>query len=167
MGVVIRPEGAADAAAVRSVTAAAFRAAPHASGTEAAIVDALRAAGALSVSLVAEEGGAIIGHVAFSPVTIEGQRPGWYGLGPVSVHPDRQGLGTGSRLIRCGLERLRTAGAQGCVVLGDPRYYGRFGFRPDAALTYLGAPSEYFQCLSFRGSTPVGIVTYHPAFMAA
>lgn len=160
----IRDERSGDAAAIRALTAAAFETAPHSSGTEAAIVDALRTAGALTLSLVVEEGGEIVGHVAFSPVLIGGSGGGWHGLGPVSVRPDRQNRGIGRRLIMAGLERLEISGAQGCVVLGDPAYYARFGFLADPMLRYPGVPAEYFQSLSFAGTRPKGDVRYHPAF---
>ncbi|MCV0397627.1 MAG: N-acetyltransferase [Rhizobiaceae bacterium] len=163
----IRPEGAQDLPAIRRLTTDAFRAAPHASGTEAAISDALREAGALTLSLVAVEGGSIVGHVAFSPVTIDGSSGPWHGLGPVSVRPDRQRAGIGRALIEEGLARLRRQGTQVCVVLGDPAYYGRFGFRSDPGLRYGDVPPEYFQRLVISGPPPAGEVAYHPAFGVA
>lgn len=167
MTVEIRPEGAGDAETIHLVTDAAFRLAAHASGTEAAIVEALREAGALTVSLVATVDGEVVGHVAFSPVTVDGKDPGWFGLGPVSVRPDLHRQGIGGALVREGLERLRSAGAKGCVVLGDPGYYRRFGFGNDPALRYEDAPAEYFMRLSFDGSAPSGAVVFHEAFSAA
>ena len=164
---MIRPETVADAQAIRDLTTLAFASAPHASGTEAAIIDGLRKDGKLSVSLVAEDSGQIIGHLAFSPVRIGGQDCGWYGLGPVSVAPEAQGKGTGGHLIRDGLSQLRALpGAAGCVVLGDPAYYTRFGFAVNPALIFPDVPPEYFMALAFTGATPAGIVTYHPAFYA-
>ncbi|MBS0295769.1 MAG: N-acetyltransferase [Proteobacteria bacterium] len=162
-----RPEQPEDHAAIHATTGAAFRSAPYSGGNEARIVDALRAAGALTLSLVACEGEAVIGHVAFSPVRIGGADLGWFGLGPVSVRPDRQGAGVGSALIREGLDRLRVMGAAGCVVFGEPGYYGRFGFETDAALAYPGAPDGYFQRLPFRGEAPSGEVAYDAAFEVA
>lgn len=160
----IRPETMADAAAIAALTTAAFATAPHASGTEAAIVAALRDAGALSLSLVAGEGGRITGHVAFSPVTIDGRACGWFGLGPVSVAPDRQGQGIGAALIRDGLARLAAMGAKGCVLLGDPGYYRRFGFEADPGLRLPEVPPQYFLRLVLAGAPPAGIVAYHPGF---
>lgn len=166
----IRDERAADAAAISALTTAAFANAPHSDGTEAAIIDALRANEALALSLVAEDdAGAIVGHIAFSPVTItdaNGQVvQGWYGLGPVSVSPARQGEGIGAALIREGLARLQASGANGCVLLGDPAYYARFGFIADAGPTYPGPPPEYFQALAFPGHVMArGVVTYDGAF---
>src|SRR5690606_6248725 len=152
--------------AIREVTRAAFASAPHASGTEHRIVDALRAAGALSISLVAVEGGRVVGHVAISPVQVDGGPPGWFGLGPLSVTPARQGRGVGAALVRDALARLRAMGAAGCVLLGDPAYYGRFGFQPAAPLVLPDVPPEYFQAIAFSGVRPAGVVRYHPAFGA-
>lgn len=161
----IRPENPADAGAIAALTTAAFATAPHASGTEAAIIAALRAAGALHLSLVADDGG-IVGHVAFSPVHIDGREAGWFGLGPVSVAPERQGCGIGSALIREGLARLARAGASGCVLLGDPAYYRRFGFKADPGLILPDVPPEYFQRLVLAGPPARGVVAFHPGFHA-
>lgn len=138
---LVRAERPGDSNAIHDVIEAAFAGATHASGTEAAIVAALRAAGVLSLSLVAEEKGKIVGHVAFSPVAVEDGAVGWFGLGPVAVRPDRQRRGIGDALIAEGLGRLKAAEAAGCVVLGDPAYYGRFGFSHDPTLSYPGAPA--------------------------
>jgi putative acetyltransferase len=163
-GMIIRTETPADVQAIRSVVAAAFQDAPHSGGNEAAIVDALREAGALAVSLVADEGGAIVGHVAFSPVTVNGQDIGWYGLGPVAVLAGKRRRGIGEALIRAGLTRIEQRCARGCVVLGDPAYYGRFGFRSDPDLRFADVPADYFQRLVIDGEPPKGVVDYHPAF---
>ena len=160
----IRAERPGDEAAIRELTAAAFAGLAHSDGSEPGIVDGLRASGDLALSLVAEDRGAIVGHAAFSPVTIDGEHRGWFGLGPVSVSPARQAQGIGGRLVDEGLSRLREAGAAGCVVLGDPRYYGRFGFAADPALVYPGPPAEYFQRLVLCGGPETGIVAYAPAF---
>lgn len=161
---IIRPEQEQDHDAIAAVTTQAFAALEHSDQTEVAIVAALRCAGALSLSLVAQDGALVIGHVAFSPVTIDGKSVCWFGLGPVSVHPDRQGGGVGGALIRQGLDQLRSLGADGCVVLGDPGYYRRFGFENDRDLRYDGAPPEYFMRISFGASTRVGRVEYHSGF---
>lgn len=164
----IRDEHPEDAAAIGELTAAAFADAPHASGTEARIVAALRQAGALTLSLLATaDDGRIIGHAAFSPVQIDQAAGRWYGLGPVSVTPQLQRQGIGGALIRRGLDRLAALGAEGCVVLGDPAYYGRFGFVSDPALTYGGESSRYFQRRVLKGDPPKGDVSYHPAFEVA
>ncbi|MGB3875600.1 MAG: N-acetyltransferase [Shinella zoogloeoides] len=161
---ILRPERDGDIDAIRALTERAFRTAPHADGTEHLIIDRLRAAGALTLSLVAEEGGAVVGHVAFSPVSVSDGSAGWYGLGPISVDPSRQGGGIGSRLVREGLARLEALGAAGCVLLGDPAYYGRFGFEPDPRLTLDGVPPEYFMRVAFSPVYGEGTVSYHPGF---
>lgn len=166
MNIQIRPETTADIAAIEAVTVAAFLDAPHTDHTEQFIVAALRRSGQLTVSLVAEQSGAIVGHIAVSPVTIAGEDVGWYGLGPVSVVPDLQGKGIGSQLIEAALDQLRALAAGGCVVLGDPGYYARFGFKATDALTLPGVPAEYFQALSFDTRMPQGTVAYHASFSA-
>ena len=161
---ILRPEREGDIDAIRTLTETAFRTAPHADGTEHLIIDRLRAAGALTLSLVAEADGTIVGHVAFSPVSLSDGSRGWYGLGPISVDPARQGEGIGGKLIREGLERLKALGATGCVLLGDPAYYSRFGFAPDAKLTLDGVPPEYFMRVAFSPVYGEGSVSYHPGF---
>ena len=160
----IRCELPGDADAISSVITAAFREAEHSGGNEARIVDMLREAKALAVSLVATQNNEVVGHVAFSPVTIDGRSDGWFGLGPVAVMPGRQRKRFGTALIEAGLATLRDRGSRGCVVLGDPAYYGRFGFAADPDLCLAGVPAEYFQRISFEGGRPVGEVEYHPAF---
>jgi putative acetyltransferase len=160
----IRSELPDDAAAISSVITAAFLKAEHSGGNEAQIVNVLRNAEALIVSLVATENNRIVGHVAFSPVTIDGRSDSWFGLGPVAVMPSHQRNGFGSALIEAGLALLRERGARGCVVLGNPEFYGRFGFTADPDLFLAGVPSEYFRRLSFGEERRAGEVKYHPAF---
>lgn len=162
----IRNEGSADAPAIEAVTVAAFRSAEHSSGTEGHIVRALRDAGQLVVSLVAEERGQIVGHVAVSPATLSDGTAGWYGLGPVSVLPEHQSRGLGTLLVTRALTELRALGAAGCVVLGEPGYYARFGFRPEAGLVLPGVPAQYFQAIAFHDAVPSGQVAYHASFEA-
>lgn len=164
--VAIRPESPSDVAAIHDLTVAAFLNAPHAAHTEQFIVSALRKAGALSISLVAEADGEVVGHVALSPVRISDGSPGWYGLGPISVKPELQRQGIGSRLMRAVIELLRERGAAGCVLVGDPAYYSRFNFKPEPGLVLPDVPAEYFQAISLGGSMPRGVVTFHEAFMA-
>ena len=170
MDIRIRYETPDDIAGIEAVTIAAFTDAPHSSGTEQFIVRALRAANELTLSLVAEEHGRIIGHVALSPVTIVdgGGHPvtGWQGLGPISVLPARQGVGTGQRLMQQALAALRDMRAAGCVLLGNPAYYVRFGFKPHPGLQLPGAPPGYFMALAFDGPVPEGIARYSDAFDA-
>jgi putative acetyltransferase len=160
----IRLERPEDATTIHALTDTAFKGMPFSDDTEASVIDALRAAGALTLSLLATQGGEIVGHIAFSPVTINGEAGDWYGLGPVSVWPDRQRQGIGQALIREGLQRLKSIGAGGCVLLGNPAYYGRFGFENDPDLRHAGAPPEAFQCLTLNGPRPRGEVSFHPGF---
>ena len=114
------------------MTEAAFRAAQCSGGTEGRIIDALRSAAVLTLSLVAVADGEAIGRAAFSAVRVEEGAQDWFGLGPVAVRTDPQRRGLGQALIGGGLQRLAATNAGGCVVLGDPAYYGRFGFKPAA-----------------------------------
>ncbi|WP_322092423.1 GNAT family N-acetyltransferase [Paraburkholderia bannensis] len=166
MTVLIRGEMAADIPAIHALTEAAFLHAPHTSHTEQFIVDALRAAGELAVSLVAEDRGELVGHVALSPVTLSDGSTGWFGLGPISVAPARQREGIGGRLIERALDALRARQAAGCVLLGDPDYYRRFGFTPEPTLVLPGVPAEYFQAIALNGSVPTATVQYSDAFEA-
>lgn len=167
MMTTLRNERATDSQAIARLTQAAFANAPHSSGTESAIVDALRAAGALAVSLVADVDGQVVGHVAISPVSISDGSHGWYGLGPVSVLPAYQGRGIGTGLINQALAQLQAKGAAGCVVLGEPGYYQRFGFAAVPGLQLPGVPAHYFQARCFGSTMAQGTVTCHPGFAAA
>ena len=166
MKIRIRTETSADLQAIEALTAAAFRDALHTSHTEHFIVNALREAGKLTVSLVAQENVEIVGHVAVSPVTISDGSDDWFGLGPVSVSPERQRQGIGSRLMEQALAELRKQGASGCVVLGYPQFYSRFGFRTHPNLVPPDMPPEYFLAVSFGTKSPAGTVSYHEAFNA-
>ena len=161
----IRSEQPGDEAAIAALTFEAFDSPEHSGMAEREMVERLRTDGDLALSLVAlAENGAVFGHLAFSPVTIDGGATQWFGLGPVSVAPAHQRQGIGTALIRDGLARLGRRGGAGCVVLGSPAYYGRFGFSNDPALTYPGPPAQYFQRLLLRGEAPRGRVRYSPVF---
>jgi putative acetyltransferase len=162
----IHSERPGDADAIHALTRNAFADAPYSSHTEQYIVDALRDAGALAVSLVAVDADGIVGHVALSPVELSDGSQGWYGLGPISVAPGRQGEGVGSALMRAAMEALDALGAAGCVLLGDPGYYGRFGFQAEPRLRLAGVPAAYFQARLLRGEWPDAEVEYHAAFGA-
>nr|WP_279010272.1 N-acetyltransferase [Aeromonas jandaei] len=164
MNIIIRPETGADHDVIEAVTVAAFLNAPHTDHNEQLIVRALRQAGALSLSLVAELEGQVVGHLCFSPVTISDGSERWYGLGPISVSPELHGKGIGSHLMEAGLAELKRNGAAGCVVLGDPGFYGRFGFGQNLALVLRGVPIECFMAMSFGVASARGEVNYHPAF---
>lgn len=162
--VTIRPEAAGDEATIFALTEAAFAGMPHSDGDEQHLVDRLRADRDLALSLVAEDGERIVGHIAFSRVTVTDGAHDWFGLGPVSVWPELHGKGIGGALIKRGIADLRQRGARGVVLLGDPGYYARFGFAQEPQVTYPGPPPEYFQALLLDGELPSGEVSYAPAF---
>lgn len=162
--ITIREETAGDARSIHELTVAAFAALAISRHSEQFIIEALRAAGALAISLVAEKSGHIVGHIAFSPVTISDGSDLWYGLGPVSVAPEHQRQGIGSALIREGLARLQTIRARGCCLVGHPEYYGRFGFVHPKELAVAGVPPEVFFALNLDDRSPRGTVNFHPAF---
>ncbi len=163
---IIRKETAADSEEISQVTIAAFKTLPISNHTEQFIINALRAAGALTISLVAEIDGRVVGHIAFSPVTISDGTIGWQGLGPVSVLPEYHKQGIGKSLINNGLSMLKELGGQGCALVGDPNYYNRFGFRNYPELIYEGIPQEFFLSLPFTNRAPHGIVVFHEGFLA-
>jgi putative acetyltransferase len=164
--IVIRSENDADVSAITEVTIAAFQTLEISNHTEQFIIEALRAAKALTVSLVAEVGGRVIGHIAFSPVTISDGTQDWYGLGPVSVLPEYQRQGIGKALIHAGLSRLKGMQARGCCLVGHPEYYKKFGFDNSPDFVHEGVPAEVFLALSFDGKIPRGTVAFHEGFKA-
>lgn len=164
----VAPEAPIDRAAIDAVLVAAFP-----GPAEADLVHALRASGDLATSLVADHEGAVVGHVAFSPITIDGAAVPGSGLAPVAVAPGCQRRGIAAALIEAGLAARRDAGDELVVVLGDPAYYARFGFRPARELglidTYEGG--EAFQAIALVDGrrAPAGtnqVVRYAPAFDA-
>jgi len=164
--IIIRPETDADVSKITEVTFSAFKTLEISNQTEQFIILALRAAKALTVSLVAEVNNRVIGHIAFSPVSISDGSQNWYGLGPVSVLPAYQRQGIGTALITEGLSRLKSLNAQGCCLVGHPEYYKKFGFKNTSELVIEGVPREVFFAFSFNGNVPQGSVTFHEAFKA-
>lgn len=164
--IMIRNETPDDVGAITDVTVAAFKTLAISQHTEPFIVEALRAARALTVSLVAELDGRVIGHVAFSPVTLSDGTQNWYGLGPISVLPEHQRKGVGKALIEDGLSRLKDLNARGCCLVGHPEYYRKFGFKNVSGLAHEGVPPEVFFALSFDGPVPQGTVAFHDGFKA-
>ena len=161
---IIRPELPSDIPAIAEVLSAAF---PSPEETE--VVKALRHHGHLPISLVAEENGVIVGHIAFSPVTVEG-KAGGLGLAPVAVIPEHQNLGIGCKLVEEGIAAAKATGAGYVVVLGHSHYYPRFGF---TAAKPLGYDNEYDADESFMimelkpgGLPPKGLVKYGAEFGA-
>ena len=163
---IIREETNTDLEAITEVTKAAFENHPISRQTEQFIINTLRSAGALTLSLVAEIDGKIVGHIAFSPITISDGTSGWYGLGPVSVLPSYQKQGIGKALINEGLSILKAMGGQGCALVGPPDYYEKFGFKNYPEMIHEGIPQEVFLVLPFNDNTPEGIVSFHEAFKA-
>ena len=163
---LIRQERPDEWEAIDALTTEAFRTMPYSQGTEAAIIRALRHRGRLTLSLVALEEDGLVGHVAFSPATIDGAEAGWFALGPISVRPDRQRMGIGRALIAAGLDHLRAADAAGCLLVGSPDVYAGSGFRSEGRLTYPGLDSALVQWIAFTGALPKGEVGFDPAFAA-
>ncbi len=161
---IIRPETSNDYKAIREINIAAFANHPYSRQTEHLIVEALRAEGALTVSLVAEAEGEVVGHIAFSPITINGKDVQWFALGPVAVLPSMQNKGIGTALVKEGLRSLRALGARGCVLVGDPAFYRRFGFHHSPALIMQDVPADVFLTLPLAEDVPHGKVEHHPAF---
>ena len=163
---IIRNENISDIEAISKVTIAAFQTLAISNHTEQFIINALRNANALTISLVAEVDGKVVGHIAFSPISISDGSLNWYGLGPISVLPILQKQGIGKSLILKGLSLLKDLGGQGCALVGDPGYYQRFGFRNIPTLIYEGIPQEVFLALPFDNKTPQGTVVFHEGFLA-
>lgn len=160
----IRSEKPADIEAITEVTERAFEDHSFRLQTEHLIIRDLRAAGALTISLVAEADGRVVGHIAFSPVTISDGTKNWYGLGPLSVLPEYQGRRIGTALVTSGLTLLKSMGGEGCVIVGLPVFYSRFGFKNSSQLSHEGVPQEVFVVKSLVDRMPSGMVEFHPAF---
>lgn len=166
-GLIIRPEQAEDIAAIRQVNTLAFGQA-----SAADLVDALRHAGVLTISLAAVKDGHVVGHIAFSPVTItsETRTIGALGLAPMAVLPEYQRMGIGSRLVEAGLAACRQTNYGIVVVLGHPHYYPRFGFmssKPHGIVWERDVPEEVFMVQEVKEGTLAqtqGVVKYRPEF---
>jgi putative acetyltransferase len=165
--VLIRNETDADVSTITEVTVAAFKTLDISNHTEQFIIEALRAAGALTISLVAEIGGCLAGHIAFSPMKIWDGTQNWCVLGPISVLPEYQRQGIGNILTKEGLKTFKDMGAQGCCLVGHPEYYKKCGFKNVSGLVCEGAPQEVFSVLSFDGDIPQRTVTFHEGFKAS
>jgi putative acetyltransferase len=166
MDIIIRKEIKSDIKAISEITKAAFDTLPISNHTEQFIVDALRDANVLAVSLVAVSGKQVVGHIAFSPVTISDGSPGWYGLGPISVLPELHRQGIGKSMMQEGLSRLKSLGAKGCILVGDPGFYERFGFRSPKDLVIEGVPQQFVLALPLEDSRASGNVVFREAFAA-
>ena len=169
-GIDVRPERSGDESAIRRLNDEAFG-----QPEESRIIDAVRAAGDSVISLVAVEGATIVGHILFTPVSIEPHRraPLALGLGPMAVLPAWQRHGIGSRLVEAGLQECRRLGCHAVVVLGHPAFYPRFGFRPGRTFglrSEFDVPDEVFMVAELKPGALAGVsglVRYLPAFSAA
>lgn len=159
---LIRNETAGDIPAISRLVTEALLMLAQSTGTEARIVETLRAEDALALSLVAEEDGEVIGYLAASAARV-GTQDGWALIGPLVVSPSRHRQGIGSALMAEALRRLRTT-SRGAALVGDPAYYSRFGFRAYPGLSVVGCPPEVVQALPFDGIQPCGELIHHPAF---
>ena len=162
--IVVRDEEPSDINAIYNLTKRAFLGKRYSDGNEQDLINALRDGGALAQSLVAEEAGEIVGHIAISPAVAKNGSDDWYALGPIAVEPARQRHGIGSILISYCMERLVASNARGCIVLGDTGYYPRHGFvhRPDLAPD--GQPTAHYMVRPLNGQTPDKVVDFHPIF---
>ena len=167
MGLLIRHEQPADIAAIRDVLEAAFD-----TSAEAKIVEALRADGAEILSLVAEDDGAVVGSVVFSPVELSGHSDlNVVGLAPIGVLPTRQGEHIGHKLMEAGIAECAERGVEAVFLLGDPGYYTRFGFGPAESYgidSEYQVPAGYFMVRELKAGamaeTNGGTIRYLPAF---
>ena len=164
MHIIIRDEEPRDFETIKTILLQAFEGHPHSDQTEYRLVELLREQNAMTVAFVAEKNGMVVGHIAFSPVTIDGKEMSWFALGPVAVRPDLQKQGIGSQLIHAGLEALKQKNASGCLLVGYPEYYNRFGFLSQEKIVYEKVPNEYLLVLPFNNEIPSGIVYFHSAF---
>ena len=163
---IIKKEKNTDFESITNVTIEAFKKHPISRQTEHFIINALRSANALTISLVSEIDNQIVGHIAFSPITISDGTTGWHGLGPVSVLPKYQRKGIGKALINEGLSLLKQLGGQGCALVGDPNYYNRFDFKNYPELIHEGIPQEVFLACPFTKKFPRDTVIFHEGFLA-
>jgi putative acetyltransferase len=162
----IRPETPPDFARVREINVAAFE-----TPAEAGLVESLRVSASPVISLVAELGGTVVGHILFSPVTLTG-RPELriMGLAPMAVDEKHRNAGIGSALVRAGLEECRKLGFEAAVVLGHPGFYPRFGFVPSASFGFASeykVPAEVFMAQELVPGAlknASGIIRFHEAF---
>ena len=156
---IIRDENQADLGPIHNLVAAAFQRLD-----EAVLIDRLRSDGTCVISFVAVDGDEIVGHILFSKMTAPFRA---LGLGPVSVKPNRQRAGIGSQLICAGLDRAKEAGWQGVFVLGEPKYYSRFGFDSALARGFMSrysGPHLMAVALGIELPATEGVIEYPPAF---
>ncbi len=164
----IRNERAEDTDIITNIHQQAFKNHPqHAPGSEPCehrIVELLRSANALSLSQVAEVNGNPVGHIALSPARVGKDIDGWFLLGPIGVLPHYQKQGIGSALMRETIHTMREQNAKGIVLVGDPGFYGYFGFHSLSGLEYPGVPNEYVLALQLGKDAPSGTIAANKAF---
>jgi len=164
MTIIVRNERPEDVDHIRDLTEMAFRDRRYSCKREHFLIDDLRAANALTVSLVALTESTIIGHVALSPVSMTGASGPWFGLGPISVLPAWQRKGVGTAMMKEALSRLTQQQAAGCILVGDPRFYKRFSFAHDSSIIAENEPLEYTMILRLSVNSDHGIARFHDAF---
>ncbi len=160
----LRQENSTDHEVIRDLTELAFRDMAFADGDEQDVIDRLRLCGALSLSMIAEVDGKVVGHIAFSPATLTDGSSPWFALGPVSVLPSLQRQGVGSALIEAGLAHIQDTGALGCILTGNPLYYRRFGFELAPQNVPANESEKYFMLKFLRVTQPAGSFGFHAAF---
>jgi putative acetyltransferase len=166
MNVRVRPESAGDTDQTFAVVESAFG-----NRREADLVNALRRSASPRLSLVAEARGLVVGHVFFSPITIESDRPAPPAaqLAPLAVLPGQQGQGVGSKLVRTGLSQCAAMGWLAVFLVGNPAYYSRFGFQMAGPLgfSYPGPHDPFLQVVELGSGALSGVsgrIRLHPAF---
>lgn len=164
MSWTVRKEHAGDEAAIHAMTQRAFDGHPYSDGDEADVIDRLRTDGDLLLSLVADDGGKIVGQATYSAARLSNGEEGWMVVGPVAVEPARQGEGIGRALLKAGDLAMKAHGAKGITVLGDPALYTRFGYMQHTPMQLEGDLGEYLQVKSFGAPIPSATLTYAPAF---
>lgn len=165
--VIVRPEKPEDTEVIRYLNERAFGQA-----NEANLVDALRNAGKIALSLVAESEAGVVGHILFSPAMIEAEGRTFpaVALAPMAVLPEWQRQGIGSLLVKHGLKQCRKAGHDRVIVLGHPDYYPRFGFVPAdryGLKCEYDVPQEVFMAIELKEGALqglAGIARYQPEF---
>lgn len=167
MDIRIRNEEAGDTDVIDTIVKEAFSHQSHHAHTQHLILAGLRREEALALSLVAVTDQTVVGNIAFTEVEISDGSPGWFGLALLVVAAGMQKKGVGSALVRDGLLKLRQRGAQGCVVLGEPAFFSRFGFKNNSDLMIEETPQENFLALAFADKGTAGVVSYHPLFYTA
>jgi putative acetyltransferase len=166
MDCLLRLEHADDHAAIYDVTKRAFTPMPFSDGDEQELIGRFRDAGVLALSLVAEMDGAVVGQITLTPAFAADGSPGWFALGPIAVAPEFQSKKIGSKLMKAAMAWLGEQDAAGCVLVGNPAYYNRFGFAQYPALAPESEPAEYYQILPLRVQEPSVVVGFHPLFYA-